>query len=61
MARKPQVPAISSGSQEEILRVLKALQQRALIEDGINAEVGDKKPTVQDLIDAGVPNAELIK
>lgn len=61
MARKPEVPAISSGSNEEIIRALNALRQRALIEDGVNADVADKKPTVQELINAGVVNAELIK
>jgi hypothetical protein len=61
MARKPEIPAITSGSPEEILRVLRALRQRALIEDGVNADVADKKPTVQDLIDAGVTNAESIE
>ena len=60
-ARKPEVPAITGGTLDDVIKAVNALRQRALIEDGVNADVADKKPTVQDLIDAGVTNAELIK
>ena len=60
-ARKPEIPAITSGSLEEIVRILRIMRQRSLIEDGVNAAVADKKPTVQDLLDAGITNADLIK
>lgn len=57
--RTPSLPDMPENLSPELYNYLEAVRIILVAATGGNA-VKDKRPTVQDLIDAGVPNAENI-
>lgn len=58
--RLPSLPEMPSNLDEPLFNLLEAMRAQLIASSG-GLELRDKKPTVQDLIDAGVTNADKIK
>lgn len=59
IARIPAIPDIPKDIEPALYEVLDAMRTALIVSHG-GLKVKDKRPTVQDLIDAGVTNAENI-
>jgi hypothetical protein len=54
------IPKIPETLDEELYHVLSAMKERIELAYGEIGIVGDKRPTVQEMIDAGITNADKI-